>query len=110
MLEAAKKGHDVDNHIVFQGGGRSALLSATVKIGRARSKPRETANDPAGLLREGAAWPILISYFENDGELPSSEVAASLYGNGLLGPFSLVYPQFTLRAKLVRIERLPASC
>ncbi|HEX3943555.1 MAG TPA: DUF1849 family protein [Rhizomicrobium sp.] len=110
MLAAAQKGHDVDNHLVFQGGGPSALVTAAVKIGHPPSKSHETAKDPAGLLKGGAAWPILISYFSNDGESPTSEVATLLYANGLLGSFSLVYPQFTLRAKLMRVERLPSSC
>jgi hypothetical protein len=110
MLEAAQEGHDLDNHLVFQGGGRGALVTAAVKIGRPPSRPHETARDPAGLLKGSAVWPILISYFSKDGELPASEVAAQLYGNGLLGSFSLVYPQFTLRAKLTRVERLPSSC
>lgn len=110
MLEAAQKGHDLDNHMVFQGGGQSALVTAAAKIGRRTSGSHETARDAAGLLERGPVWPILISYFESNGEQPSSEVAANLYGNGLLGSFSLVYPQFSLRAKLVRVERLRSSC
>ncbi len=110
MLKAAEKGHDVGAQLVFQGGGQSALVTAAVKIGRLSSKPHEIAKDTAGLLTGAAAWPILISYFESNGEQPSSEVAADMYANGLLGSFSLVYPQFTLRAKLVRAERLPSSC
>jgi hypothetical protein len=110
MLEAAQNGRDVESHTVFQGGGQSALVTAAVKIGRRTSGSHETAKDPAGLLKRGAVWPILISYFESNGEQPSSEVAVNLYGNGLLGSFSLVYPQFSLRAKLVRVERLRSSC
>ena len=110
MLEAAQKGHDVDNHLVFQGGGRSALVTAAARIGRLSATQLEAAKDSAGLLKGGGAWPILISYFSNNSELPMSEVATNLYANGLLGSFSLVYPQFTLSAKLMRVERLPSSC
>jgi hypothetical protein len=110
MFEAARKGQDLGNRLVFQGGGRSALVIAAVKTGHALANPRETAMDPAGLLKGAAAWPILISYFTGNGELPTSEVAAHQYANGLLGSFSLVYPQFSLRATLVRVERLPSSC
>jgi hypothetical protein len=109
MLDAAARGHDLANHTVFQGGGRSALLTASAKIGRYVTQPREQAKDSARLL-QGGAWPILISYFSEGGELPTAEVAASLHANGLLGSLSLIYPQFALRAKLVRIERLPSSC
>jgi len=109
MLDAAEKGHDLANHMVFQGGGRSALVTAAAKIGRHVEKPREQVKDPAHLLK-GGAWPVLISYFPESGELPSSEVAALLYADGLLGSLSLIYPGYALRAKLVRVERLPSSC
>lgn len=109
MFNAASQGHDLPSHTIFQGGGRSALVTAAVKIGHRAERPHERAIDPAHLLK-GGAWPILISYFPENGELPSSEVAALLYANGLLGSLSLIYPQYTLRAQLVRLERLPSSC
>lgn len=110
LLEAAQEKHDVDNHLVFQGGGRGALVTAAARIGRLSSKRPEAAKDAGGLLKVGGAWPLLISYFSNNSELPMSEVAAHLYANGVLGSFSLIYPQFTLSAKLSRVERLPSSC
>jgi hypothetical protein len=109
MFEAATQGHDVANRTIFQGGGKSALVAASVKIGRRIEAPHERAKDPSHLLK-GKAWPTLISYFPENGELPSSEVAAPLYASGLLGSLSLIYPAFTLGAKLVRVERLPSSC
>jgi hypothetical protein len=109
MLDAASHGRSFQNHIVFQGGGRAALVTAAVKIGPPVAKPNESARDRAGLLK-GQTWPILVSYFPERGELPASEVAAHLYANGLLGSLSLVYPQFTFMAKLVRVERLPSAC
>jgi hypothetical protein len=109
MLGAAATRRDLDNHTVFQGGGKGALFTAAARIGRRMVQPREPAKDPGRLLKVGA-WPILISYFSQSGELPSSEVAARLYANGLLSSLSLIYPQYALRAKLVRVERLPSSC
>lgn len=109
MLKAAAQGRDLENHPVFQGGGQSALVIAAAKIGRRQERPHETAKDQAHLLRR-EAWPILISYFPQSGALPSSEVAMRLYANGFLGSLSVAYPQFMLRAKLVRVERLPSSC
>jgi hypothetical protein len=110
LLDAANKGHDLANRMVFQGGGSSALVTAAAKIGAKQSGAHELAKDPNHLLRGMSAWPILISYFPTEGELPASEVAAHLYSNGLLGSLSLGYPQFSLRAKLVRVERLKSSC
>lgn len=109
LLDAAAHGRDLENHPVFQGGDRGALVIAAAKVGRHRKQPRETAKDPGHLLKE-EVWPVLISYFSPGGQLPSSEVAAHMYGNGLLGSLSLIYPAYTLRAKLARVERLRSSC
>ncbi|HEY1638187.1 MAG TPA: DUF1849 family protein, partial [Rhizomicrobium sp.] len=67
MLGAAAQRRDFANHTVFQGGGRSALLTASAKIGRYIAQSHEHAKDPAHLL-QGGAWPILISYFLESGE------------------------------------------
>ena len=109
LLAAAAKGQDVESLPVFQGGGRSALVTTAVRIGRRVANPRETAKDPDGLLKGIAAWPILMSYFPDRTELPAAEVATHLYANGLLGSLSFVYPQYTLRARLVRVERLGSA-
>lgn len=110
LLDAAVKAHDLQNRVVFQGGPQSGLVTAAAKIGAELRESHEQAKDPDHLLRHVSAWPVLISYFSADSELPESEVAAHLYSNGLLGSLSLGYPQFTMRAKLVRIERLASSC
>ena len=107
MIEAAQQGRNLDNHPVFLGG--KALVTAAVKIGRPLARPQEGARDPAHLL-QGAAWPVLISYFPDRADLPASEVAVPLYANGLLGSLSLIYPGYSFQAKLVRVERLPSSC
>jgi hypothetical protein len=110
ILRAAVNGTDLNSRIVFQGGDRKALFTTVVRIGRRSARPHEDVRDPDDLVKQVPAWPVLISYFPAQEELPASEVSATLYANGLLGSFSLVYPQYTLRAKLIRVERLPSSC
>lgn len=107
VLGAAEHGRNLDNRPFFQGG--KALVTAAVKIGRRLARPREGARDPAHLL-QGTAWPVLISYFPDQAELPASEVAVPLYANGLLGSLSLIYPGYSFRAALARVERLSSSC
>ena len=109
ILDAAQKERDLENRIVFQGGGRDALVTASVRIGPRDAHPGSTAKDPDHLFKGAAAWPVLMSYYPDQGELPASEVATELYSNGLMGSLSFVYPQYTLRATLVRVEQLPAS-
>jgi len=39
-------------------------------------------------------------------ETPEYEIAADLYANGVIGTMTLIYARFTLKAKLVKLERL----
>ena len=109
ILDAARAGHDLSNRMVFQAGGRNALVTASVRIGARRSRPRITFRDPSGLLKGTTEWPVLMSYYSAGSELPASEVATELYSNGTLGSLSFVYPQFTLKARLASITRLPSA-
>ncbi|HEY1963220.1 MAG TPA: DUF1849 family protein [Rhizomicrobium sp.] len=108
ILAAARKGQNLRSRTVFQGGGREALVTASLRIGARDAHPQTTAKDPDHLLKGVTAWPVLMSYFPDKGELPASEVAAELYANGTMGSLSFIYPQYTLRARLVRAERLPS--
>jgi hypothetical protein len=113
ILDAAQKGQNLENRIVFQGGGRDALVTASVRIGMREAHPIATAADPDHLIKGAAAWPVLMSYFPDQADMPASEVATELYANGTMGSLSFVYPQYTLKATLVRVERLPprkSSC
>jgi hypothetical protein len=107
---AAGKNRNLENRTVFQGGDRNALVTASARIGGRLDRPHQDVRDSADLLKNVPAWPILISYFPANAELPASEVTSHLYANGLLGSLSLIYPDFTVRAKLVRVDRLPSSC
>jgi hypothetical protein len=109
ILDAARTRRNIENRIVFQGGGRDALVTASVRIGPRDAHPHATSKDPDRLLKGAAGWPVLMSYFPDEGELPASEVSSELYANGMTGSLSFVYPQYTLFAKLVRVERLPPA-
>jgi len=111
ILNAAVGGEGSLSRTMFQGGGKGAVYVSTATIGRSPTRPgAEDAKDSNGLLRGVKAWPVLISFFPPDAETPDSEIATHIYANGLLGSLSLVYPDYTLRAHLTRVERLPSSC
>lgn len=115
VLEAAEAGARTSNGPVFQGGDASALYYSTAVIGNplAVGNPaRDSVAGDADLVDGVATWPVLLSYFDNSGgETPQYEVATHLYANGILGTMTLIYPRFTLKAKLTKIERLSApSC
>jgi hypothetical protein len=115
IVEAAEAGENSFKHIVFQGGGRSTVELSTVVIGNPadeKALSAEHATDKTGLLRGLAAWSVLISFFPLNAhiEQPDYEVATHLFANGIAGSMTLIYPSYSLKATLVRLEALYPSC
>jgi hypothetical protein len=115
LLRVAASGSGTAKHLVFQGGDRTDLNFSTAVVGRRAVAPAiasAIAIDRHGLLKNAAAWPVLISYFpvSSRAETPDYEVATHLFANGVNGSMSLVYPDYTLRATLGRLDPLHASC
>jgi hypothetical protein len=115
ILNAAEAGATTQRHIVFQGGDRSDLNFSTALIGHALPDAALAAARSAGrgsVMRGVPAWPVLTSFFPlaARAEEPDYEVATQLFANGVNGSMSLIYPTYTLRATLTRVESLPPRC
>ncbi|MBI3677728.1 MAG: DUF1849 family protein [Proteobacteria bacterium] len=114
MIKAAQAGASTARRTVFQGGSEDQLYLALATIGHPAS-PAQTADerraDTQGLLKNVPAYPVLVSFFPQSGDMdtPDYEVASHLYANGVIGTMSLIYPKFTMKARLVKLEKLP-SC
>jgi len=113
VLKAAGAGQRSYSGPMFQGGGPTDLYFSTTVIGKpllAGDPTRESVSGDADLLSGTPAWPVLMSYFPDgrDGETPDYEVSADLYANGVIGSMTLIYSRFTLKAQLVKVERLSA--
>lgn len=115
VLRAAAAGLDSFHQTVFQGGDSNDLYDTATVIGRPVSQAKlrdDAAVDDSGLLKGLSAWPVLISYFPHDsqGERADYEVAYRLYANGVISSMTLIYPNFTMKAELVKLEKLPSKC
>jgi hypothetical protein len=115
VLRAAQAGTHSFHETVFQGGDRTQLYDTATVIGRPVGKAQlaeDHAADASGLLNGVAAWPTLISYFPHDSsdERADYEVAYRLYANGVIASMTLIYPNFTMKAQLTRLERLAPHC
>lgn len=115
ILRTAQSGGTAYRHTVFQGGDPSNLNFSTAAIGSASSAAALAADrmaDRSGLIKNVEAWPILISFYSRSShsESPDYEVATKLFANGISGSMSLIYPTYTLRARLARLEAIPPHC
>jgi hypothetical protein len=115
VLHAAAAGVDSFHQTVFNGGDLHDLYDTSTVIGRA-VPPAKLADDrgadPQGLLKGLQAWPTLISYFPHASvdERADYEVAYRLYSNGVIASMTLIYPNFTMKAELRKLEALPSRC
>jgi hypothetical protein len=115
VLHEAQSGGPSSKHLVFQGGDPTDLNFSTAVVGKQASPAAlapDLQADKSGLLKGAPAWSVLLSYFPLSArnESPDYEVATHLYANGVSGSMSLVYPDYALRATLVRLEPLHAAC
>ncbi|MEI9888161.1 MAG: DUF1849 family protein [Rhizomicrobium sp.] len=115
VLRAATAGVHSFHETVFQGGDSTQLYDTSTVIGRPASpaqRNQDRAADPSGLLKGVQAWPTLVSYFPHGStdERADYEMAYRLYGNGVVASMSLIYPNFTMKAELTRLEPLAPRC
>jgi hypothetical protein len=115
LLRIAAKGGSVAHELVFQGGDRKDLYEATALIGRTATQAElaeDRAIDHDHLIDHETARNVLISYFpyNSSGTTPDYEISYRLYPNGVISSMSLIYSNFTLHAKLSKLERLAPRC
>lgn len=115
VLHAADTGLQSFHETLFQGGDSHDLYDTATVIGRpasAAQRAEDRVADVSGLLKNIQAWPTLISYFPHDaqGERADYEMAYRLYANGIVASMSMIYPNFTMRAVLTRLEPLASHC
>ena len=115
VLKAAAQGQNTIHQLVFQGGDKSDLYDATTMIGRLANGAEIAADrtsDTSGILAHANARSVLISYFAYGSRTATPEytVAYRLYSNGVVGQMSLIYSRFTLKARLIKLEKLAPSC
>jgi hypothetical protein len=111
LIEAAKHGGGPVQARVYDGSDTGAKIFATLSvIGREATKPdddTQTASALGGIRR----WPVVISYFNEatTDSAPEYTLSFDLYENGVSGSLKLDYGAFALRARLRKLEILPAT-
>lgn len=113
VIEKAKQGETFISHDVFDGSGSAdKIVSSTSVIGKARLVDGELEGEELklpGRLDGENAWPVTISYFDNDPDntsesLPVYEASFLLYDNGVTRNLTMRYPDYSLKASLNNIE------
>jgi len=111
LIEAAKHGGGPMQARVYDGSDTGAKIFATMSvIGKEATKPDEDTQT-ASALSAIRRWPVVIAYFNeaSTDAPPEYTLSFDLYENGVSGSLKLDYGAFALRARLRKLEMLPAS-
>jgi hypothetical protein len=111
LIDAAKHGGGPMQARVYDGSDTGAKIYATLSvIGKEATKPAEDAQT-ASALDGIRRWPVVISYFNEAATdaPPEYTLSFDLYENGVSGSLKLDYGAFALRARLRKLEILPAT-
>ena len=105
LINRAEAGESAFFNPFFDGATPDGPQEVNVVIGPQAKTPVK----PISPLLGHASWPIRIAYFDatNPKPDPDYEVGLKLYDNGVADQFVLDYGDFTVKAKLERIEPLP---
>lgn len=117
MLEAAKAGKRLFVADVYDGSEKGDKVSATnTVIGAASAETADHLPDTlanAERLKPLKFWPIATSYFEKDKSfdkkdgVPTYEMAAHFYENGVSTKLLMDYGDFSLKGELTELTFLP---
>jgi hypothetical protein len=112
VIETALAGGALFQAPIFDGSGDGQkLYQTTAVIGRPVAT-HDLSNEPAAdapALKDVAAWPVTISYFEDKGApvgegTPDYAVSMTLYQNGVSRRLTLDYGDFAIQATLAEFK------
>jgi hypothetical protein len=111
LIERAKGGEKSFARPVFDGATLDGAMEINAVIGAAL--PADPPGGGPGLARDlvgGGSWRVRMAFFRLDtqrGTEPEYETSMRLFANGVGGEFLFDYAEFSIKAKLERLEALP---
>jgi len=113
LVEAALAGESRDRSVVYDGSEGAKAYVAISFIG-GEAKASDQGGKGAEALHGQKAWPVSISYFDQENEqsgegTPAYQVSFRMFENGVAGDLTLDYGDFALLGKLTGYEALEQS-
>ena len=108
LLAEAEAGTPFFFSDVFDGSDEDGLFGVGAIIGK-RIPPEKGGDDRAPLLTEAPSWRLRLAFFPhaNPAPEPEHEQIFRLHGNGIAEELVLDYGDFSVRAALGKVEKLP---
>ncbi len=108
LMEQAARGEFNFQGLVFEGGEIETSQPVTNLTLPKRQPGKESILEAP--LGPNPVWPMFMAYFtrQNGDDIPETEISLDIQENGIVPRFTLNYGTFKLRARLARIQALPA--
>ena len=108
LLAEAEAGKPFFFADVFDGSDEDGLFGVGAIIGK-RMEPERGGDDRNSLLTEAPSWRLRLAFFPHASPAPEPEHEQifRLHGNGIAEELVLDYGDFSVRAALGKVERLP---
>lgn len=109
LMELAESGQQFMWATVFDGSDEEGLFGVSAVI-TDRHEPEGVDDARSPLLVAGPSWHVALAFFPvtGQGAEPEHEQRLRLHANGVVDDLVLDYGDFTVSAKLQKIEKLPA--
>ncbi len=108
LINLAEGGERLVTRAVFDGATLDGALDVSAIIGdRTPVDPKLAARAPAVGARP--SWRVRMAYFNPDDKsgTPTYETSMRMLDNAVASEYSFEYPEFSIRAKLERLDALP---
>jgi hypothetical protein len=108
LLNLAAGGEKQVSRAVFDGATLDGALDVSALIGNLLP-PQDGATNIAPALGSRPSWRVRMAYFNADDQsgIPIYETSMRMLDNGVAADYAFEYPEFTMNAKLERLEPLP---
>ncbi len=112
LINLAEGGEHLVTRAVFDGATLDGALDVSAIIGD-KTAPDAALAKRAPTVGARPSWRVRMAYFNPDDKTgtPSYETSMRMLDNAVASEYSFDYPEFSIRAKLERLEALPKpSC
>lgn len=115
LVQAAQRGEKRYDTRVFDGSeGGEKIYETMTTIGQPLAGERNARLEPvlqADALKDVARWPVSTAYFDSvqGDRTPVYTIKSVTFANGVVGDLQFDFAEFSLRARAVKFEPLPAE-
>ncbi len=111
VIKKAEAGTKFYSANVFDGSDEEGPIEINTFIGKPVKQPAPKSDRIDSKLLDGKAWSVRMAVFQHEAQEEESDYEMSMvfHENGIISDMTIEYDDFTVRQKLVSLEKIPAD-